>query len=582
MMRRFKGLGVSPGFAAGRAILLRSRAERLQFHLPERDIEAEVDRLTRARERVRAQLRDIKARIERTAGADRAYLFDAQLLMLDDPLLVSRALTFIREDHLNADWALQRAGDELAAVFDGAEDPYLRERKGDMFDVVGRLRGSLRARGPGADSLPTSDPGPYVLIADDLPPSIAAQVDWTRVLGFATDTGSWTYHTAILARSLGVPAVAGLEEASSRIAPGMMVVVDGDAGEIVADPLPELLSRMPRRRPLAIGQGAADDRAPVTRDGRRIRLEANLELLVEMPAVRAQGAEGIGLYRTEYLRGAGPLAAVSESQQFEVYRTLLEQMAPAPVTIRTFDIDEEQAGCWGPPGRLGLHALRLSLSRRDLFVRQLRALVRAARHGSLRIMFPFVSGVQEVREARQILQEVIEEIRAAGGAIPSIPVGVMVEVPSAVLTADLLAREVDFFSIGTNDLIQYCLAVDRTNARLAEFYEPLDPAILRAIRLVARAGRRQRVPVSLCGEMASNPILLPLLIGIGITEFSMAPGSLAQARRIIRAVRYDELRQIAAGAMHGMPARQTERRLTEYIRARASADHAAADERHDA
>ncbi len=402
-----------------------------------------------------------------------------------------------------------------------------------------------------------------VLIADELTPSLAAQVDWTKVRGFATDAGSRTYHTAILARSLEVPAVVGLHEASGRIQPGQLVVIDGTGNEVIIDPDEETLARAvrePRCGPSAPPRTSTPNGGGrrSTADGVRIRLDANIEFPDDLAAARYAGAEGIGLYRSEFLL-TGHRGIPSEDQQYEVYRGMLEGMAPAPVTVRTFDVDEDQlalrsadptlAGSWIAEeergSRQGLRGLRLSLTRPELFRTQLRALLRASRHGSLRIMFPFVSGVEQVREARRIVSRSRGRSRQRGGPIPHVPIGVMIEIPAAAYTADLLAREVDFFTIGTNDLIQYCLAVDRADERVSRLYEPLHPAILRVILMVRRAAARHRIPVSLCGEMASDPALLTLLVGLGLTEFSMTPGAIGVAKQVLSEVRSDDLRQLA-------------------------------------
>jgi phosphotransferase system enzyme I (PtsI) len=446
-------------------------------------------------------------------------------------------------------------------VFDEVADPYLRERKGDVADLVGRLKMNLRHGVTTPRDLLREIDESSVLIADELTPSLAAQVDWTRVRGFATDAGSRTYHTAILARSLEVPAVVGLHDASRLIQPGQLVVIDGSANEIVVDPDEEALARVARsvedHRPAADAE-ADRRRLATTADGVRIRLDANIEFPDDLAGARYAGAEGIGLYRSEFLLTTRQGLA-SEEEQYLVYRKMLEGMAPGSVTVRTFDVDEEQlalrsadspfGGSWIADeergSRQGLRGLRLSLTRPDLFRSQLCALLRAARHGSLRILFPFVSGVEQLREARRMVAEAAAELARRGEpAPPPVPIGVMIEIPAAAYTADLLAREVDFFTIGTNDLIQYCLAVDRADERVSRLYEPLHPAILRVILMVGRAARRHRIPVSLCGEMASDPALLTLLVGLGLREFSMTPGAIGVAKHVLSQVRSDELRAL--------------------------------------
>jgi phosphotransferase system enzyme I (PtsI) len=560
-MQRLKGIGVSPGIVCGRAVVLMQRAQVLRYRVAPERVGHEVGRLEQGRLRTRQQLHDIRARMARRRGPELASLFDAQLLMLDDPMLVPRAETLVRDDHVNAEWAVQQVFDEFSLVFDEVADPYLRERKGDVADLVGRLKMNLRQDVASPRDLLSAIQEASVLIADELTPSLAAQVDWTKVRGFATDAGSRTYHTAILARSLEVPAVVGLHEAVGRIQPGQLVVIDGTENEIILDPDEETLARAEHsahdHHPANVHED--DRRRPArTADGVHIRLDANIEFADDLATARYAGAEGIGLYRSEFLL-TGHRGIPTEDQQYEVYRGMLEGMAPGPVTVRTFDVDEDQlalrsadptlAGGWMSEAergsRQGLRGLRLSLTRPELFQTQLRALLRAARHGTLRIMFPFVSGVEQLRQARRLVTQAAAELEARGIDVPTVPIGVMIEIPAAAYTADLLAREVDFFTIGTNDLIQYCLAVDRADERVSRLYEPLHPAILRVIVMVRRAAARARIPVSLCGEMASDPALLTLLVGLGLTEFSMTPGAIGVAKQVLAERRSDELRALA-------------------------------------
>jgi phosphotransferase system enzyme I (PtsI) len=561
-MQRLTGIGVSPGAVCGKAVILIQRAQVLRYQIAPARLAHELARLDASRTRSREQLVDIRARVATRRGPDLASLFDAQLLMLDDPMLVPRAVEIVRDEHANAEWALQRVFQEFCALFDEMADPYLRERKGDVADLIGRLRMNLRQGVASPRDLLREIEEASVLIADELTPSLAAQVDWTKVRGFATDAGSRTYHTAILARSLEVPAVVGLHDASRMIRAGQLVVIDGTANEIIVDPDEATCARVARsgddHRPARSAE-THPRRLAATADGVRIRLDANIEFPDDLAAARYAGAEGIGLYRSEFLLTTGDSDGSNEEAQYRVYREMVEGMAPGPVTVRTFDVDEEQLAhrtASGPFGgawvveeergsRQGLRGLRLSLTRPELFQVQLRALLRAARHGSLRIMFPFVSGVEQVREARRMIAAATADLERRGEHVPRVPVGVMIETPAAACTADLLAREVDFFTIGTNDLIQYCLAVDRSDERVSRLYEPLHPAILRVLVMVRRAAGRQGIPVSLCGEMASDPALLTLLVGLGLRDFSMTPGAIGVARQVLAEVRSGDLRDLA-------------------------------------
>jgi len=570
---RLTGLGVSPGIGIGKALLLKRGDPELRFRVPASLVPREIERLGRARERSRAQLQQIRDRIAKSAGGEHAYLFDAQLLMLDDAMLIRRAEEIIRTEQLNAGSAIQRAFGEISELFDRADDAYLRERKGDVGDVVGRLCMNLRAGHKSLDIFKNLE-GPLVLVADELAPSTVAQLDWQCFAAFVTDAGSWTYHTAILARSMHIPAVAGLGDASRVIAPGVLLAVDGGSGEVFVDPDPAALDHVRARQQQRVAfEHSLDEyrRLPaITEDGVRIRLEANVESPDDARRARESGAEGIGLFRSEFLvAGRGP-AALGEDAQFEAYARLVETMAPGRVTIRTFDVSEAQLPGGTPEADgarapLGLRGVRLSLARDDMFQAQLRALLRAATHGPLRIMFPFVSGVEELRAARAAVQRAAETLRARGEQVPPVPVGVMIEVPSAALTTDLLADDADFFSIGTNDLIQYCLAVDRTDDRVSHLYEPLHPAIVRTLRLVARAARRRSIPVSVCGEMAADPIVLALLIGLGLTEFSMAPTAIPRATQALRGLRARDALALAARTLRARTAADIEELLTTFM-----------------
>jgi phosphotransferase system enzyme I (PtsI) len=571
---RLIGLGVSAGIGIGKALVLKRGTRDLQFRVPATRLARELERLSEARERSRAQLQQIRSRIAESVGGEHAYLFDAQLLMLDDAMLIDRAAEIIRTERLNAASALERAFGEISSLFDRAEDAYLRERKGDVGDVVGRLCMNLRGGGDPLEvfkALFKDLEGPLVLVADELTPSVIAQLDWQRLAAIVTDAGSWTYHTAILARSIHVPAVAGLHNASSIIQPGALLAVDGATGDVFVDPdaadLEHVKGRQQRRAAYEQRLDGYRRLPPVTEDGVQIRLEANVESPDDAVRARERGADGIGLFRSEFLLAAGGQAPLTEAAQYSAYTRLINSMAPGRVTIRTFDVSEAQLRM-EPPGTrapLGLRGVRLSLANDDVFQMQLRALLRAAVHGPLRIMFPFVSGVEELRAARAAVERAAATLRAGGELVPHVPIGVMIEVPSAALTADLLAEHADFFSIGTNDLIQYCLAVDRTDDRVSRLYEPLHPAIIRMVRLVTRAARRRGIPVSVCGEMAADPVLLTLLVGLGLREFSMAPTAIPLAKQVLRGLHAGNAATAAAGTLRAGTAAEVEKVLLDFL-----------------
>ncbi len=588
-MQHLTGIGVSPGLALGQAVVSIQRTQVIRFPIAAARVPRELAALEAARERSRRQLLDIRERIARSPGAELAALFDAHLLILDDPMLTGRAAELVREDHVNAEWAVQRVLEELGDVFESIEDPYLRDRKGDLADVAGRLRMNLRhAQGDLFRDLE----GPYVLIADELTPSVVAQMDWSHVRGFATDAGSRTYHTAILARSLRVPAVVGLHDVSRRVVPGAQVIIDGESGEVIIDATPEQVAETAGRSTrVSVTVAVAPGGPARTADGVAITLEANIELSGDLSTAMACGADGIGLYRSEFLLAGAPADAASEDEQYDVYRHMVERMAPAPVTIRTFDIDERQlaAGPHGTRGfgdrehdrrahRAGLRGIRVGLAYPELLRTQLRAILRAAVHGPVRVLLPFVSTVEEVRAARLELDRVHAELAEAGLEVPPVPLGAMIEVPSAACTADLVADEADFFTIGTNDLIQYTLAVDRTDERVSDRYEPLQPAVLRLIRRIAGAARRAGIPVSLCGEMASDPVLLALLVGCGLTSFSMTPGAIPVARQVIAGLRVSDLGRLVARVLRLRTVAEIEQCLLDAL---GSVDLPGAQRRHE-
>jgi phosphotransferase system enzyme I (PtsI) len=576
-VERLNGIGVSPGVAVGRAVILTLRTEAIRFPIPAERVDREIAALHAARQLSRHQLEDIRDRVTKARGAELAPIFEAQILMLDDALFMGRAEEIIRDERVNAAWAVHRAYEELGDIFASVEDEYLRERENDVADVAGRVRMNLRHGARGPRELLNELTGPSILIADELTASLAAQLDWTRIQAFAVDAGSRTYHTAILARSLKVPAVVGLHDASGLIPAGTPIILDGTTGELAVNPGQDAIDRATRIGVRPRGRAPSFPHAPpastplTTADGVSIRLQANVELLEDLELLREHGAEGVGLYRSEFMLSGRPVEEITENAQFTVYRSLIEQVAPQPVTIRTFDLDERQLSTRGPErrrGRPGLRGLRLGLAHPDLLQTQLRALVRAGAHGRLRIMFPFVTGVEEIRGARRQLIDV-----AAALKMPAPPVGAMVEVPAAALIADLLLPEVDFLTIGTNDLIQFTLAVDRTDDRVSDYYEPLHPAVLRLIRMVRRAAVRHHIPISLCGEMASDPALLGLLIGLGLTDFSMTPAALPMARQVIRDLRLDQARALARHALMLSTAEEIERYLFDALAARNAASN---------
>jgi phosphotransferase system enzyme I (PtsI) len=551
------GRGVAPGVAVGGAVVVTREASHVRYRLAANGVERERQRLRAAREQTRGQLQEIAARMARTLGRAQASIFEAQLLMLDDPLLARRTDDLIRTQRINAEWALERALGELHEALAREGDAWVRERVGDVSDVSGRIQRNLR---PGQDSLADRireiDP-PVILVVDDLTPSTAAQLDWTRVRGLVCDAGSPTSHTVILARSLGVPAVVGLEGIAHAVAPGQVIAMDGSTGEVVVEPNEEVIDGWHRRAAVAAAtRRALDDfkeRPAATADGVRIRLDANLEIAEEVGRVQDAGAEGIGLYRSEFLLDPGRPDALDEEMQVRVYRALLAAMAPLPVTIRTFDApdvgDVPGGKGSGHRERFGARGIRAISLHGERFRTQIRALLRSTDAGVLRILLPFVTTGEELRAVRAT----IAAMTASLGA-PFVPVGAMIEVPSAALTVDALAEHADFLSVGTNDLIQYTLAVDRTDEGLAGHYEPASPAVLRLLHTIASQARRARRPLSVCGEMAADPVLVALLVGLGLRAFSVAPTAIPLLKRALAAIDSREVTRLARRALRSRSA----------------------------
>jgi phosphotransferase system enzyme I (PtsI) len=550
------GIGVAPGIVIARALVFQHQETPI-FRVPllRAEVAEEVARFMTAKELTKRQLQEVRARTVEALGEDHGYIFDAHSLMLDDPLVAGRIEEVIRQERVNAEWAAQRILDEIGSVFDDLEDDYFRARRSDIDDVIGRLMRNLAGAPP--RSLEKTE-RKYILLSDDIRPSDTAHLDWEHMAGLAMEAGSRTYHTAIIARSLGIPCVVGVRDLTAKVDHGAPLILDGGEGIVVVNPdratLREYRNR--RKKQTLVRQKLEHLRElpAETRDGYRIVLQANVEFPEECETAQSQGAEGIGLFRSEWFltrnRGQFP----SEEAQYRVYRSMAERMKPWSVIVRAFDLsaeqlDEEMERPEANPA-LGLRAIRLLLKRRDLFKQQLRALLRARAHGNVKVMFPMVSGVGELREALGVVEQAKEELRREGVPFGAdLPCGVTLEVPSAAATADLLAREAAFFSIGTNDLIQYLIGVDRGNDQVSYLYEPLHPAILRTLRFVIDSAHAAGIKVGMCGEMASDPLLVALLVGFGLDELSMNADSIPTVKNIIRQLSANEAREVAQEAL---------------------------------
>ncbi len=548
-----RGIAASGGIAIGPAFQFR----RADLRFDRRQVEdsgAEWMRFQNAVETARAQLAEVALQTEHDLGTDAAAIFQAQMLMLEDPELLTRVRAALEEQGVNAEAALSDASSLYVHMLEAVHNEYLRARAADVRDVTSRLLCILLDISPCRDVLPSV---PSVILAHDLMPSDILSLNRSRVLGLCTAEGGATSHVALLARALGLPAVVGIGPGVLQIPSGTTVVLDGGAGLLIVDPDPQTLSLYRARAGLRAGAerrpAASADGPAVTRDGHRVVVAANVGTLEEARLAREVGADGIGLLRTEFLY-LGRHALPGEEEQYHSYRAILELFGDRPVVLRTLDVggDKPLPGLELPPERnpaLGLRAIRLSLTRPEIFRPQLRAALRASAGHNLKVMFPMVTTVAEIRAARALLEECRAELQAEGQPVADVAVGIMVEVPSAALMADHLAAEVDFFSIGTNDLSQYVMAADRTHAAVAPLADALHPAVLRLVRDVIAAAHARGKWVSLCGELAGDPAAIPVLLGLGLDEFSMNPTAIPQAKRVICSLTREEADQVARAAL---------------------------------
>jgi len=555
---RKRGAGASPGIAIGRAYVVDRRKLKVpKRHVNSEEIDIEIARFRAAIAESDGQLERIKNKLVAREGEDHFHILEAHQLMLHDEHVVDETIRRIREDHINAEWALRRTVEQIKHIFDAIEDDYFRERRSDIDFVGDRILRNLL----GEEEGPVAPPPDAVVVANDLSPGDTSQLHRAAVAALVTDAGGKTSHTAIIARAHEIPAVVGLEDVTNAVGNGDLVIVDGGAGLVIVNPEPQTVAhyRARARREAAIGEAllANRDLPAETIDGHRVHLFANVDVVEELEGAKQHGAEGVGLFRTEFLF-LTKVDIPTEDEHYQYARSVVEQLGGKVATFRTFDLGGDKVGPAGTSlvreanPALGLRSIRISLSAqgRPLFLQQLRGLLRASAHGPLRIMFPMVSGVAEIREAKAAVEECKEDLRARGEPFdPAIKVGVMIEMPSVALIADMVAPEVDFFSIGTNDLIQYTLAIDRVNEHVSYLYKPLHPAILRIIRYVADAGREHRVPVAMCGEMAGDPLFALILLGLGLEELSMNAVAIPVVKSVVRASTFEEAQRLADHAL---------------------------------
>ncbi len=551
-MTLLQGIAASPGIGIGPVHIV--DPEEIEVHdgdLAPQAVAGEKDRFRKAVEESLREVRELREKIALETGEEQARILDAQIDILEDPEAVAQTLAAIERERKPAAFAYRKILTAVAARLEDADSEYYRGRAIDVRDVRRRVLthlGNVRAH-----SLRDLTE-PSLIVANDLPPSEMALLPRNMALGFATDLGGRTSHTAIMARARGIPAVVGVKGASDAAQQGAIAIVDGTRGIAIFEPDQETLAEHERKREryreLAAKLTELKDQRCVTADGRPIELAANLEVPEELPSVLENGADGIGLYRTEFFYLARKQLP-TEDAQFNAYRSIAEAMNPRPVNIRTLDVGGDKfASYLGTPIEknpfLGMRGLRFSLRREEIFRTQLRAIFRASAYGNVRIMFPMVIGLEDLRRAREIVERARLQLRGEGVPMgQNVPLGIMVETPASVFGIDQLAQEADFVSIGTNDLIQYTLAVDRGNEAISEIYEPLHPAVLRAIKTVVDAGHKAGIPVGICGEMAGEPLYAVVLVGLGFEEFSVSPYLVPEIKTIVRGTSYPDARDLA-------------------------------------
>lgn len=552
----YRGIGASPGIVIGRVYLLdRRKVVVTDQRIEEGRVKDEVARFRKALELSRVQLEELKKRLSKDLGKSHLYILETLIMLLEDKLLIEGTIKRIRESLLSAEGALKETIISISRKFDAIEDEYLRGRKYDIEQVGERILRNLV--GHKQESL-ADIKDEAVVIAHDLAPTDTLVMRKDRILGFATDAGSRTSHTAILARSLGIPAAVGLNKITDAVKTGDIVIVDGIHGSVVVNPdeptFLEYLKKQHRYKYFEQELEKLKSLPAETLDGHIVYLQGNIELPEEVESVSDHGGTGIGLYRTEFLFLNRPTLP-TEEEHFRAYRHVAERSAPNEVVIRTLDVGGDKIGLMqgfekeANPA-LGLRAIRFSLYHRDIFKTQLRGLLRATVYGKIKILYPMIAGLPELLEIKKILQEIKAELRAK--SIPfdeQVKIGIMIEIPSAAMVADLLAAEVDFFSVGTNDLIQYLLAIDRQNENVAYLYEPLDPAVLRILQRIASAAHQAKIPLAMCGEMAGDPLYAAILLGMGFQHLSMNVASIPWVKKVIRSVRMHDAVELASLVM---------------------------------
>jgi phosphoenolpyruvate-protein phosphotransferase (PTS system enzyme I) len=554
-----RGIGVSAGVVTGGVFRWNTEIELVaEYDLDEADLDAELGRFEQALDATRAQIHAIQQRVTDAIGVEGSQIFDAHILVVDDPVLTEEVRDRVRRERKNVECILNRVADRYVQALEAVDDDYLRDRASDIRDVTRRILRNLAGEDghPGLQSASAA-----IVVAPDLLPSETAGLHLQAFIGIVTDLGSRTSHSAIMAQAMEIPAVVGLHDITSQVRPEDRLLIDGAQGIVIINPRPEqveaFLAREGQRRAHQARLAALRDEPAETLDAYAIQLSANIEQVSDVDVLFKHGAQGVGLFRTEYLYLATDVLP-DEDSQADTYAAIAARLDPHPFVIRTLDLGGDKlARLINTQAEvnpfMGWRAIRFCLDHPVLFKTQLRAILRASTHRNVRIMYPMVSNAQEVIRANQMLAEIKDELSAAGIPYnPDIEVGVMIEVPAAALTAELLVPHVRFFSLGTNDLVQYTLAVDRVNERVAHLYEPTHPAILKLIKLSIDVGHRNGIWITVCGEMAGNPMLALLLLGLGVDELSVSPPAVPLVKHVIRNVRYGDVEALAAAAMQSV------------------------------
>lgn len=568
-----KGIPISPGIAISKVFVLQGEAVKIEpTVIDESQIEGEIDKFKQAVAKAKLELRTLQTRVAHRIGEENAKIFDVHQLLLEDSLIIEETISGIKREFKSADHAFYDTMEKFQHTLDDSSIDFFQSRIPDLKDIKKRVIKHIQ--GDRTDYLNKLE-GSAVIVAIDLTPSDTVKLDRHKVRGFATDLGGRTTHVAIMARSMEVPAVVGLRRIARIVNEGDRIIIDGSKGHVLINPDEKTIQHYRKLREkyydIETRLAGIRDLPCITLDGKEIELSANLEFSDEVESAKTHGARGIGLYRTDYIYLAGS-ALPTEDEQYHEYKKIVEKMTPEPVIVRTMDVggDKQPKSFTIPPEEnpfLGWRAIRISIERPDIFEVQLRAMLRASQHGNLKILLPMISGLEEIIECKAALERAKSELRKK--KIPfdeNVELGVMIEVPSAALLADKIAREVDFLSIGTNDLVQYLLAVDRGNERIAYLYKHLHPAVLRAIKQIIAAGHQEGVWVGMCGEMASDPLATLILLGLDLDEFSVTPTSVPEIKKIIRSVDYREAVRVANKALEFSKVSEVERFMTKVMR----------------